>query len=125
LSDQEEKLIVKLLLTCSDMGFCLTSEQTLDVVENYVNESGQGDLFKNTRPSEDWYYDFVKRHDELTIRNSTNLPANRAEAADGEAFNAWFERIEKIYDENNFHEKPCHIFNCDEIGMICDQGICR
>jgi hypothetical protein len=78
LSDQEEKLIVKLLLTCSDMGFCLNSEQTLDIVENYVNESGQGDLFKNTRPSEDWYYDFVKRHDELTIRNSTNLPASKS-----------------------------------------------
>ena len=37
LSDQEEKLIVKLLLTCSDMGFCLTCEQTLDVVESYLN----------------------------------------------------------------------------------------
>ncbi len=53
LSEHEEKLIVKLLLTCGDMGFCLTCEQTLDVVESYLNESGQGNLFKNTRPSED------------------------------------------------------------------------
>ena len=21
-----------------------------------------------------------------------------------------------------FHEKPCHIWNCDEVGFICDQG---
>ena len=39
------------------------------------------------------------------------------------ADNLWVNEI-KIYDENNFHEKPCHIFNFDEIGTICDQGIC-
>jgi hypothetical protein len=37
-------------------------------------------------------------------------------------FKSWFEKVNQFYDEKNFHEKPCHIFNCDEIGMICDKG---
>ena len=43
-------------------------------------------------------------------------------AAYRQKLQAWFEKIESIFEEKNFHEKPCHIFNCGEIGTECDQG---
>ena len=122
LGESTEKLIVELLTTCSDMGFSLTCSETLDIVESYLSQNGQSKLFKNGRPSEDWYYDFTKRHDELTIRTSNNMASNRTTATNEETSKVWFEKIEKIYNEHNFHQKPCHIFKIDEIGMICDQG---
>jgi len=38
------------------------------------------------------------------------MPSNRAMATDPVLFEAWFEKMKKIYDEHNFYEKPCHIF---------------
>jgi hypothetical protein len=37
----------------------------------------------------------------------------------------WFKKLELIYNENDFHTKPFHIFNCDETGFQCDQGNCK
>ncbi len=80
-------------------------------------------MFKKSRPSDDWYYDFIARHKkELAIRNCSNMPCNRAMSCDPVMFKSWFDKVNQFYDEKNFHEKPCHIFNCDEIGMICDKG---
>ena len=39
-------------------------------------------------------------------------------STDVEKFKAWYEKIGSIYDEKKFHEKPCHIWNCDEVGFI-------
>ncbi len=72
-------LIVQLLISCSDIGFSLNRHETLDVVASYLEETKQEKLFKNSRPSDDWYYDFIARHKkELAIRNCSNMPCNRA-----------------------------------------------
>jgi len=122
LSEYTEKMIVTLLMTCSDIGFSLNKSQALDLIESYLESSDQTELFKNGRPSDDWYYSFLKRHKELAVRTSNNMPANRALSTDEELFECWYEKVKKVYDEKLFHERPCHIFNSDEIGMICDQG---
>jgi hypothetical protein len=123
LSPFTEMLIVQLLISCSDIGFSLNRHETLDVVASYLKETKQEKLFKKSRPSDDWYYDFIARHKkELAIRNCSNMPCNRAMSCDPVMFKSWFDKVNQFYDEKNFHEKPCHIFNCDEIGMICDKG---
>ena len=37
--------------------------------------------------------------------------------------------VKDVYDKYDFHNKPCHIFNCDESGFQCDCGkmkiVCR
>ena len=104
LSEFTETLLVKMLITCNDIGFSLTRPETLDIVESYLKETNQSQIFKNGRPSDDWYYDFIKRHDnELTLRYSSNMPSNRAMATDPVLFEAWFEKMKKIYDEHNFY----------------------
>jgi galactitol-specific phosphotransferase system IIB component len=69
LNDCAEKLIVKQILTCCDMGMGFSRHQILDIVERYLKDTKQTELFKNGRPSEDWYYGFMERHkDELSIK---------------------------------------------------------
>jgi hypothetical protein len=83
LSAFTEMLIVQLLISCSDIGFSLNRHETLDVVASYLKETKQEKLFKNSRPSDDWYYDFIERHKkELAIRNCSNMPCNRAMSCD-------------------------------------------
>lgn len=57
------------------------------------------------------------------------MPSNRAKASNSKTMDDWFSQVKKVYDENDFHTKPYHVFNCDETGMQCDLGklklICR
>ena len=86
LSEISETLIVKLILTCSDTGFSLSRGQIFYIIENYLKETDQSYIFKDGWPLQEWYYAFVKRHKELSLRYSTNMPANRAMAADSQQF---------------------------------------
>ena len=80
-------------------------------------------MFTGGRLTDDWYYGFVKRHhDQLQIKKAVNMPINRVLASDPLVFKTWYNRIQRFYDDEIFHERPNHIFNCDEIGILCDQG---
>ena len=86
LCEYTESLIVTLLMTCSDIGFSLNRNQTLDVIQSYLKDTKQDKIFKKGRPSDDWYYDFLQRHKELAIRTSSNMPSNRAMSTDEQVF---------------------------------------
>jgi hypothetical protein len=78
LSQTTESLIVDLLELLSDIGYCLTRIEVIEVVSNYLIETNQTHLFKHSKPTKDWYYSFMKRHhDRLAIKNSNNMPSNR------------------------------------------------
>ena len=49
------------------------------------------------------------------------MPINRVIASDPLVLKTWYNRTQRFYDDERFHEGPCHIFNCDEIGILCDQ----
>jgi len=57
------------------------------------------------------------------------MPCNRAQSTNPIVIDRWFDGLKIVYDLHNFHEKPCHVFNCDESGYQCNQGrfkcICR
>jgi hypothetical protein len=78
LNDRAEKLIVKQILTCCDMGMSFNPHQILDIVERYLKDTKQTELFKNCRPSKDWYYGFMERHrDELSIKVSSKKKGDK------------------------------------------------
>ena len=130
LSKATEKVVVNLLTTCNKTGFRLNRRQTLDIIESFLKEKKQTNSFKNDRPSEDWYYDFIKRNNELNTIISSNTPsidratsANRRQtSADPEQLRAFFEKMSSVYSEKSFHENPSHIFVVNEIGFVCEQG---
>ena len=59
----------------SNIGFSLTRNELLKLVTNYLNNTEKTELFKNSAPTKNWYYSFIKRHRAtLTTRKSTNMP---------------------------------------------------
>ena len=42
-----------------------------------------------------------------------------------EVFERWFKKVKEVYDKHDFHNKPSHVFNCDESGFQCNQGKVR
>jgi hypothetical protein len=130
LSETTEQLLVQLIVKMSDIGFSLTRNELLELVTNYLKKTEQTELFKNSTPTKNWYYSFIKRHRAtLTTRKSNNMPSNRARSTNVKVIDRWFDGLKLIYDEHNFYEKPCHVWNTDESGYQCDQGrfkvLCR
>ena len=121
LSPVVEDFIVEILKTTSDIGFKLNRVEILDIAENFLKNSGQSNLFKNGRPGLEWFNGFMTRHS--TKLAPYNIPSNRGSVSDTTAFQLWSERVKQFYDENQLNQKPSHIFHCNEIGMICDNGI--
>ena len=56
LSEVTEKLIVETLCYLADIGHGFGREQVLMLVAEYLKQTNQSNLFKNGKPSKDWYY---------------------------------------------------------------------
>lgn len=130
LSQSVELIIVDLLKFMSEIGFGLKKGDVLIVVENYLRESKQTNLFKGGIPTKKWYNGFIKKYEnEISIRKASGMQAVRAVATQPKIIDNWFEQLSEIYRKNNLNDKPMHVLNCDESGYQFDQGsveiICR
>ena len=67
------------------------------------------------RAGKDWYYSFMTRHPELTLRSPEPTSAARAMCFNRATINKFFDLLEDMMDKHNFH--PSHIFNVDETGI--------
>lgn len=76
--------------------------------------------FKNNLPGKQWFYDFVKRHQVLSIRATQILGPERAIISQ-ESINKWHDYL-KAFFENEVDggmavfEDPSRIYNADETG---------
>lgn len=73
----------------------------------------------------DWFNGFMVRNPELSLRQAEGLSLSRAEGMTREVVDNYFDKLKKIYNENDFYTKPGHVFNMDETGchLTNDPGI--
>lgn len=63
----------------------------------------------------DWYYKFMARHANLSLRQPENTSMARAKGFNRQNVNEYFDILEKICDEHSFDAR--RIFNVDESGF--------
>jgi hypothetical protein len=110
----EEEIIVNLISYMNEIGFDLYIQEVIQVVFNYLKIKKQTNLFKNGYPGKEWVSGFRKRHNLPSYADALNEKS--------EIMDAWLEKIEKIYQSNDFHMKPTNIFKCEEVGFGCELG---
>lgn len=64
--------------------------------------------------SRDWYYAFMHRHNNLSLRTPEQISVNRAKAFSKQNVDAFFRNLSKVLDENRY--EPHRIWNMDETG---------
>lgn len=115
---EEENILKRAIITASEWGFPLEKEDIKDLVHGYIMRQGKNaKKFRNSRPGDSWYYGFVARHNDLSIRLSENIKRSRA-AVSIEILNEYFDNLSTSLKD----VPPENILNYDESGFVDDPG---
>ena len=64
---------------------------------------------------DDWWYAFLSRHPNLSVRKPQAMQLSRAKAANNETIDYWFLNIlQPMLDKTGLKAYPNRIFNADE-----------
>ena len=119
LSETDETMLVQGLLVSAEWGYPLHASDVKDVVQSFLNREGRVvRCFKNNRPGEDWIWNFMKRHPNLTNRFAENIKRSRA-AVDERTTNEFFDNLTTTLDGDI---PPENVVNFDETNFTDDSG---
>lgn len=117
-SEEEEKSIVRHVMSLSDIGLPISLFDVRCVAQSYLNSQARRvKQFKQNLPGWDWSQSFLKRNEaELTQRFQTNISRKRAQVNE-QILNQFFDNLEHEildvlpeniynYDETGFHDIP-------------------
>nr|CAI5853559.1 unnamed protein product [Callosobruchus analis] len=94
----------------------------METVEAIVKNTEKEAAFKNGKPGQKWYSNFLKRHPRIALREAESVTKARAIVTE-EAIRAWFRELRQyLKDTNNedILDDPNRILNADEAGF----GLC-
>uniref|UniRef100_A0A1X7SXY1 HTH CENPB-type domain-containing protein n=1 Tax=Amphimedon queenslandica TaxID=400682 RepID=A0A1X7SXY1_AMPQE len=113
LTKEEEVILAKFLIKCSQIGFPRTVSEVLALVRQTIQSKGLSDI----SISYGWWQKFCSRHSELSLRTAVPLSLSRAMATDNSVIQKYFDILEDTLKENSLFNNPTRIFNCDETGL--------
>ena len=80
------------------------------------------------KPGYDWWKGFLKRWPQLTERKAQSLSKKRAEGANRNTLEEFFERVEALLTKigiRHAHDLSDRLWNCDETGLCNASASCR
>ena len=118
LSADEEDLIVKWILYCSEHGFPVTKTHLLNCVQKFLIDNCRKNPFKSSRPGKHWFNGFMRRHSHLRQRIAQNLTSTRASVTE-EDLRQWFSNIRNYLTRKELLEIDSKlIFNLNESAFM-------
>lgn len=121
LTTECENIIEKCLLARSQMGKPCDKDELKDLVCEYVKLNNLKTPFKEDRPSDVWYYSFMRRHPSLTFKKPEQLQKLRKDARKPDVIYSFYSKLKEAYTKNNITPFDGEfIFNCDESGFLTD-----
>lgn len=77
----------------------------------------------NKAASKDWYYGFMSRHSDLSLRTAQNVSMHRILSFNQTNVRLFYENLEKIMKKYNF--SPERIYNLDESSSLTVHGVVK
>ena len=89
----------------------------MNIVEGYMLKQQPS---KSAQLSNRWWHNFKKRNPSLSLISGDSTATVRMNAVNPENVNKYFDLLEKVFDECDFHSHPEAIYNIDETGMALE-----
>lgn len=101
-------------------GFGLSRKEILSAVQCFVKENELTTPFRDGKPGEDWFLNFMKRH-RLSIKKPELIEASRVrQQSDPFIIYDFFDKVETILNDKGLQERPNSIWNADETAFNYD-----
>ena len=100
----------------SRKGFPQRFDNVKHYVQEYLNDSGDKNPFKNNTPGIGWYKAFLRRNPELSERFAEGVTSSSSCVSESD-IRKWFKSIEAYLREEKYIDimkDPSRIFNTDE-----------
>ncbi|CAH2088935.1 unnamed protein product [Euphydryas editha] len=122
LTPELEEKFVNHILELKRCLYGITPKDVRSLAYKIAEQKGLKHRFnkKKEMAGKKWYYGFLKRHAELSLRQPRATSFNRATAFNKPVVNDFFEKLEKVMNENGIND-PRYIFNVDETGLTTVQ----
>lgn len=115
LSPVVENELVTHILRLESVLFGLTTKDVRKLAYDILNANDLQNPFNNGMAGKKWYYAFMKRHPELSLRQPECVSIARCKGFNRKNVYEFFDILEKIVDENKFDALT--IYNVDESGF--------
>jgi len=117
-TEAEEKAFEQHLIKLADYGFPVVEADFRITVKNYLDKKGvKINIFKNNLPGYEWVKSFLNRHNNLSVRMSSNIKRVRAEVGLDE-INSYMDNLSVVLKDI----PPSRIWNYDETNLSDDPG---
>lgn len=104
-TDIQEQALMKYIITCSKLNYGLTINNIRSLSYEFAIKCGidyPTGWNESKRASKDWYYGFMKRHPNLSLRKPEPTSAHRAKGFCKENVDEFFDNLKKVLAEHTF-----------------------
>jgi len=118
LSDEAEAQLVIVIKELAQRGFPLGMKEIRAIAFSYMKQNGlRGFSEKKQKAGYEWFYAFMKRHPDISIRKPEPLSVARGMGMNESVKNAWFQKFEAAVDQLGIRNMPSQYWNVDETGL--------
>jgi len=116
-NSSQEKELENYILECSRVFYGLTIPQIRKIAYDFaaVNNIKNNFNKENKMAGMDWYYSFMNRHPNISLRRPEATSLNRVTAFNKEETKKFFSNLQELMLKHKF--RPISIYNVDETGI--------
>lgn len=103
LTNAVETKIVEWVLNMAKCGFPIKKCDLMDTVECIIKDLKKQHLFKNSKPGERWYANFLRRYPEISLREAETINKARSVITE-ESIRLWFRELNNFLTDHNYLE---------------------
>ncbi|XP_055308978.1 uncharacterized protein LOC129572890, partial [Sitodiplosis mosellana] len=114
----QEKALMNYLITASNVYYGLSIAELKRLAYQFaklIEAKYPAAWDENKQASSDWYYAFMNRHKNLSLRTPEQTSINRAKSFNKENVDAFYKNLSTVMSANNY--EPHRIWNMDEAGF--------
>ena len=115
LNQTEEKKLVDHIMHMSSIGYGYTRADVMNIAGEYLSSMNRREPSKAM--SDKWFYNFLKRWPELSVKKPSGLEMIRARSSTPEIIGKYYVELSTILEKYDLMGRPECIYNVDEKGI--------